>query len=271
MALQTAIRRTPSTLVRNPVLFAPVLALTLLQVPQLLLQSSAPLLASLVSLAASALYLVAVPFVQAGLIGMADEALDGRTSLSTFVAAGTEHFVSVFVVSLILFVVNVVLGAVAFVAGVVGVVSLYPGGAPGTGGPNTALLVAVGLVVLAVVLAYLVVAFLIQFYGQAIVVDDYGAIDSIKHSAGVVRRNVVSVLGYSLLVGAIAGGFGLVVGLGSATVAPEFGAGVAADPFAVSLPSLGAVAASAVTVVLGTLFGGFFGTLSVAYYRELTA
>lgn len=274
MALQTALRRTPPTLVDNPVLFVPVLALTLLQVPQLLLQSSAPLVASLVSLAASALYLVAVPFFQAGIIGMADEALDGLTSLSTFVAAGKEHFVSVFVVYLILLVVNVALGLIAFVAGIVGAVSLLgalPTGAPDPGGVNVALLAAVAVVVLAVVLAYLVVAFLIQFYGQAIVIDDYGAIDSITHSAGVVRRNVVSVLGYSVLVGVLAGGFGLVIGLGSALAAPQFGAGGAVDPFVVSMPSLGAVAISAVTVVLGTLFGGFFGTLSVAYYRELTA
>lgn len=270
MALQTALRRTPSTLASNPVLFVPVLVLTLLQVPQLLLQSSAPILASILSLALSALYLVLVPFVQAGLIGMADEALDGRTSLSTFVAAGKEHFVSVFVVYLILLAVNIALGVIAFIAGIVGVVSFYPGGAAGTGGPNTALLAVVAVVVLAAVLAYLVVAFLIQFYGQAIVIDDYGAIDSIRHSVGVVRRNVVSVLGYTLLVGVLAGAFGLVVGLGSALAAPSM-SGAPVDPFAVGLPSLGAVGASALVVVLGTLFGGFFGTLSVAYYRELTA
>jgi len=269
VALQTALRRTPSTLASNPVLFVPVLVLALLQVPQLLLQSSAPILASIVSLALSALYLVLVPFIQAGLIGMADEALDGRTSLATFVAAGKEYFVSVFVVYLILLAVNIVLGVVAFVAGIVGVVGLSPGGAAGSG-PNTALLAVVAVVVLAAVLAYLVVAFLIQFYGQAIVIDDYGAIDSITHSVGVVRRNLVSVLGYTLLVGVLAGAFGLVVGLGSALAAPSM-SGTPVDPFAVGLPSLGAVGASALVVVLGTLFGGFFGTLSVAYYRELTA
>ncbi|WP_348612927.1 hypothetical protein [Halobaculum rarum] len=269
MALQTALRRTPSALASNPVLFVPVLVLTLLQVPQLLLQSSAPILASLVSLALSALYLVFVPFVQAGFIGMADEAFDGPTSLATFVAAGKEHFVSVFVVYLIVLAVNIALGVIAFIAGIVGVVSLYPGGAAGTGGPNTALLAVVALVVLAAVLAYLVVAFLIQFYGQAIVIDDYGAIDSVTHSVGVVRRNVVSVLGYTVLVGVLAGAFGLVVGLGSVLTSPSMQAAV--DPSAVGLPSLGTVATSAVLVVLGTLFGGFFGTLSVAYYRELTA
>jgi hypothetical protein len=58
---------------------------------------------------------------------------------------------------------------------------------------------------------------------------------------------------------------------GDTAAAPQFGAPGPIDPFVVSLLSLGAVAASAMTVVLGTLFGGFFGTLSVAYYRELTA
>lgn len=267
MALQTALRRTPSTLASNPVLFVPVFVLALLQVPQLLLQSSAPILASLVSLALSALYIVLVPFVQAGLIGMADEALDGGTSLATFVAAGKGHFVSVFVVYLILFGVNIALGAIAFVAGAVGVVSFYPGGAAGAGGPNTALLAAVVLVVLAVVLAYLLVAFLIQFYAQAIVIDGHDAIESIKHSVRLVRRNVVSVLGYTLLVGVLAGAFGLVIGLGSALAAPSMQGAV--DPFAVSVPSLGAVGVSALVVVLGTLFGGFFGVLSVSYYRTL--
>ncbi|MFC7097625.1 hypothetical protein [Halobaculum marinum] len=262
MALQTALRRTPATLVRNPALFVPVLVLTLLQTPQLLLQSSAPLLASVVSLAVSALFLVVTPFVQAGFIGMADEALDGHTSLSTFVAAGKANFVQVFLVYLLLVGVNLALGLFGFVAAVVAVVSLYPGG----GTPSTPLLVAAGLVVLAVVLAYLVLVFVVQFYGQAIVVDDYDALDALRHSYALVRRNLVSVLGYTLLVGALGGGFGAVVGLSSVLTMPA----VPTDPLAVGFPSLGAVALSAVLIVVGTLFGSFIGTLSVSYYRELT-
>ncbi|UIP00414.1 hypothetical protein Hbl1158_03350 [Halobaculum sp. CBA1158] len=268
MALQTALRRTPSTLAADPVLFVPVLLLTLFQVPQLLLQSSAPLIAGVVSLVFSLVYVVAVPFVQAGLIGMVDEALDERTSLATFVAEGKENFVPVFVVYLILFGVNLALGAIAFVAVLFGAIGFFPAGGAGAE-PDLALVAAVGIVLLAVVLAYLLVAFLIQFYGQAIVIDDRDAIDAITHSAGLVRRNLASVLGYTLLVGVLAGAFGLVVGLASALAAPTVPAG--ADPFVVSMPSLRAVGVSALTVVLGTLFGGFFGTFSVAYYRELTA
>ena len=263
MALQTALRRTPSTLLRNPVLFVPVLLLTLLQTPQLLLQSSAPILASVVSLAISALFLVVTPFVQAGFIGMADEALDGRTSLSTFVAAGKANFVQVFLVYLVLVGVNLALGILVFLAAVFGVVGVSLGG----GGSNTALLVVAALVAVAVVLAYLLLVFLIQFYGQAIVVDGFDALGSITHSYALVRRNLASVLGYTLFVGVLAGGFGLVVGISSAITAPA----APTDPFAVGLPSLGAVAGSALLVVVGTLFGSFFGVFSVSYYRELAA
>lgn len=263
MALLSALRRTPSTLLRNPVLFVPLLVLLLLQTPQLLLRSSAPLLASLLSLAVSAVFLVAAPFVQAGFIGMADEALDGRTSLSTFVAAGKANFVQVFLVYLLLVGVNLAFGIVAFVAGVVGVVSLYPGG----GTPSTPLLVAAGLVAAAIVVAYLLLVFVVQFYAQAIVVDGYDALGSVKHSYAVVRRNLASVLGYTLLVGVLGGGFGLVVGLSSVLAAPPT---PTTDPFTVGLPSLGAVAVSALVAVLGTLFGGFVGVFSVSYYRALT-
>ncbi|MFC7071142.1 hypothetical protein [Halobaculum lipolyticum] len=262
MALLSAFRRTPSTLLRNPVLFVPVLVLSLLQTPQLLLQSSAPILASVVSLAVSALFLVVTPFVQAGLIGMADEALDGPTSLSTFVAAGKANFVQVFLVYLVLVGVNVALGVLVFLAVILGFAGVSLGG----GGGNTALLVVAALVGVAVVVAYLLLAFLVQFYGQAIVVDGFDALGSIKHSYAVVRGNLVSVLGYTLLVGVLAGVFGVVVGVSSAMAAPA----APTDPLHLGLPSLGAVAVAALVVVLGTLFGSFFGVFSVSYYRALT-
>lgn len=79
MAVLNALRRTPSALARNPVLFVPILALALVQVPQLALQSINPLLSSVVSLAMSLVFIVVIPFFQGGTIAMADESLDGRT------------------------------------------------------------------------------------------------------------------------------------------------------------------------------------------------
>lgn len=264
VALQTALRRTPSALVRNPVVFVPVIALSALQVPQLLLQSSAPLVAAGASVLGSLLSVVLAPFLQAGIVGMADEALDGRTSLSTFVAAGREHYVSVFVVYLLLIGVNIALGVLVFLGVLAGAIG-FAGSSGGT--PDTAVLAVLALVGGAVLLAYLLFVFAIQFYGQAIVLDGFDAIASVRHSAGLVRRNLASVFGYSLLVSVFGGGSGVVAGLASATATTPS----AADPFAVGLPSLGPVATAAVVLVASALFGGVFGVFSVSFYREIRA
>lgn len=263
MALLSALRRTPSALVRNPVVFVPILVLSALQTPQLLLQSRAPLLASAISLVLSAVYLVAVPFVHAGLIGMADEALDGRTSLSTFVAEGKANFIQVFLVYLAVVAVNFVFGLVVIFGALLAAVSLYPGG----GTPSTPVLAGLGIVGGGFLLAYLLLAFFIQFYAQAIVVDDCDAVESIRRSVSLVRSNLVSVVGYSLLVAVLAGGFGLVGAAASLLSQPDG----PAMPVVSGLPSVPVVAVALVIVVGGTLFGGFLGVFSVSYYRELAA
>jgi hypothetical protein len=101
MAVLSALRRTPGALQRNPILFVPVLVITLFQVPQLVLQSINPLLASVVSLEFSLIFILVKPFFQAGIIGMADEALDGRTSLESFLREGKVNYVSVLVACLV--------------------------------------------------------------------------------------------------------------------------------------------------------------------------
>ncbi|WP_435065161.1 hypothetical protein [Halobaculum sp. EA56] len=264
MALQTALRRTPSALARNPVVFVPAFALSALQVPQLLLQSSAPLVAAGVSILGSLLSVVLAPFVQGGLFGMADEALDGRTSLSTFLREGRDNYVTLFVVYLLLIGLNLALGVLVFIGAVVGVFGVAAGDG---GGPGAVLLAVAALVGGGVLLAYLLVVFLIQFYGQAVVLDGLGAVDSLRHSAGLVRRNLASVLGYTLVVGALSAAFGIAVALASAAGATP----PAADPFAVGLPSPADAAVAALVLAGSTLFGGAFGVLSVAFYRELDA
>ncbi|WP_277554191.1 hypothetical protein [Halobaculum limi] len=261
MALLSALRRTPSALVRNPVVLVPVLVLSALQTPQLLLQSRAPLLASAISLVLSLLYLVAVPFVHAGLVGMADEALDGHTSLATFVGEGVANFVQVFLVYLAVVAVNLLFGLITIFGVFVAVVSLYPGG----GTPSTPVLAGLAILGGGFLLAYVLLAFFVQFYAQAIVIDDCDAVESIRRSASLVSSNLVSVVGYSLVVAVLAGGFGLVGAAASLLSQPN---GPAMSVVS-GLPTVPPVAIAVVIVVGGTLFGGFLGVFSVSYYREL--
>ncbi|WP_255151375.1 hypothetical protein [Halorarius halobius] len=262
MAVLSSLRRTPGALARNPIVFVPVFVLLLTQVPTMLLQATFPILASLVSLLVSLLFIVVVPFFQGGLIAMSDEALDGTTSLDRFVAAGKANYTSLLVAYLLLLVANFVLGVVGFLAAIVAGVAVFAG----AGGPSLAAVGVLGAGLLLFLLAYLAVVFFIQFYGQAVVLDGHGAIDGLKHSVGVVRGNLLSSLGYSLLVGLLGLVAGGVFGVASLLTTPEATAGTA-----LAQPSPGVLAGVGVVVlVVGTLFGGFFGVYSVAFYRELT-
>lgn len=97
MGALKALQRSPGARTRNPVLVIPVLAIGLFQLPQLLLQATSPRLASLTSLGISAVFVFVMPFFQGGIIGMADEALTGRTRLGSFLAGGRAHYVHMFV------------------------------------------------------------------------------------------------------------------------------------------------------------------------------
>ena len=265
MAVLRALRQTPRALARNPVVFVPVLALLVLQVPQFVLQSVSPLLGVVASLGLSLVFLIAVPFFQAGMVGIADEALDGRTSLKAFVDAGKSNYLSLLVAYLALIAINFVLGTIGFVAALSGGVFFFDGG--GLASIPTSVLVVVGVALALVTLAYLAVVFLVQFYGQAIVVDGFDAVDGLKHSVKVVRRNLASTLGYTVLVTVLGGVAGLVFGIAGALTSPGAMAGTTAQ---FTEPSLGVVVAGAALVaVFGTAFGGFFSVYSVAFYRAI--
>jgi len=261
MALLKALRQTPSALQRNPRLFVPVLVILLFQIPQFGLQAINPLVASVVSLVLSLVFIFIMPFFQAGIVGMADEALDGQTSLESFVREGKSNYVSILVVSLLLVAVNFALGFVAFFVAIFGGFAAYSD----TGGVGIGVLVIVGLIVALVALAYLLVIFFLQFYSQAIVIDDLGAVDGVKHSISVVRRNLVSTLGYSVFVGILGGVAGGVFGIGSLLTSPQ-SSSVLALP---EIPIAGVVGVTFLILVCGTLLGGFFGVYSVAFYRTI--
>lgn len=261
MAVITALHQTPSALRRNPILFVPVLVFGVLQAPQLILQSVNPLLASLVSMVLSLVYLVVVPFFQAGLLGLADEALDGTTSIDTFVQQGKSNYISVLVAYLLLVAINFVLGFVGLLVVVFGGVLVVAEG----GSLSLLSLLVLALVGGVLLLCYLVFVFFIQFYGQAIVIDDDSAIDGIRRSMGLVKRHAVSVLGYSLLVGLVGGISGLFLGAVSILASPQN-----TELLALPQPSLPVIVGSVVLVVLGTtILGAVLVTYSVAFYRQL--
>lgn len=249
-----------ATLWRNPIVFVPVLAWTCIQVPGPLLREVNPLLASAFSPWRPLLLITVTPFVHAGLIGMADEALDGSTSLRTFVRTGREHYASVFPAYIVVASVNTVLGFGILL----GVAFLFLFGA---GAPNLIALVIGGVVVLVLVASLLVLVF-IQFYGHAIVIDGAGFVEGLKRSASLVRQHLLRTLGYSVL--------------GSITAA-IFAVGVVASylwlcswnptTFGLPLPQLSApeiAGGTALVLAVQTLVGGAFATYSVAFYHAIS-
>lgn len=264
MAVFDALRESPSALLRNPIVLVPVILLAALQLPQLALQAVNPLLGAAVSLVVSVAIIFLVPFFQGGIVAMANEALDGRTSLGTFVDAGKSNYVSIFGAYLVLLGINLALGVVTIVASAVvggGVLAMAQGGASGGGGVGV--LAILGIVAVGF-LVYLLIAFFLQFYGHAIVLDDLGAIAGLKRSAVRVRHNIVSTVGYMLLSGVVGGGVGLLFGVLSLLTTPGAAAGAGIDVPVAAVVVVAVVATAATGVV-----GAFLGIFSVAVYRRL--
>lgn len=261
MAVVSALRRTPGALARNPVVFLPMVVLVALQFPQLIAQTVDPILASVVSLGLTALYIFVVPFVQGGLIAMADEALESETSLDTFLDAGRANYVSLLVVYFGLVAVNAVLGFLAVFAGVFLAIGFIVSAGDGVG---LAVSVVAGLVLALAVLAYLLVGFFVQFYAQAVVLDGFSASDGLKQSVRVVRGNLASTFGYSLVILVVSLVLGGGVALVSYVSTPPTG-----GPASPELTLTSALLLGGVLTVFGTLLGGAFAVYSVAFYREL--
>ena len=259
VALQS-IRPAVSSIVRNPLLLVVTAAYGVLQLPQFVGQSLSPLAGAALSLAVSGLILVTLPFYQGGLLAMADEARTGSTALSTFISAGKSNYLALLLAYLGLIAVATVFFIIGFVVAIFGGISVIAGG-----DANTALLVILGLLGALIVLTYLLAMFFIQFYGHEIVLGDSDVIEGFKNSVSLVRSNLVSVLGYSIILfvgGAVLGVFASVA---SIVFTPD-------NPLASVLPDLSIailLAAGVVYLVSSALLGAFYATYSVCVYREL--
>lgn len=273
MAVLSALGTAGSAVRRNPVVLAAAAIYGLVYVPTLLLQASGSVALNLLGSGYSFLALFVAPFIAGGVLAMANEAIDGRTDWRMFVTGGKQNYLRILVAALLYGVVSLIVGvALSFVAFAV----VLAGSGVGAGG---GLVIAVALLFGGVVaLALFVAGFFLQFYPHAVVVEGYGVADAFKRSAGLVRNHFASALGYTALLVALSVGIGvasflaslLVLG-GGALLEPAGVGGAAGAPGpATSGPSLVVLAGYAVGyVVMSGVVGGYVGTYSVAFYREL--
>ncbi|TQQ83440.1 hypothetical protein EGH24_01195 [Halonotius terrestris] len=261
MAAIRSLKPAIGSLVRNPIILVVAAAVGVLQLPQFALQSMSPLLAGVGSLLFSGVFLLFLPFYQGGMLGMADEARTGTTDLGTLIDVGKSNYISLLlayvVVIAVVFAFTLLGGIVAAVAGAGAVI--------GGGQPSTAVLVGIGLIGLLFGLAYLAAVLLIQFYAHAIVLEDTSVTDGFKRSISLVRSNLLSAVGYAVIV---FGGGGLAGGIGAAAsllFSPQPALQSALPE--VSLPLL--VGGAVVYILVLALLGGFYATYSVTFYRDI--
>ena len=279
MSALHALRPAVGGIVRNPILVLVTALFGVSQLPNLLVQSTSPVLASVISLVTFGVLVLVLPFFQGGLLGMADEALDGGTGLGTLVATGKANYVSLLLGYFVLLAVNMIFGFIAFMGALIVVIGGSVAGMGGDGaaavdaptlGFDPTLLVVVAVVAVVFVLAYLLVAFFVQFYAHAVVLDDAELVDGFRRSAGLVRSNLLSVFGYTALLTVGGAVVGLLAGGGSLLFGPQQPPN---SPFAAVVsvePTTAVLAAVALGYVLVTgAVGAFYATYSVAFYRSI--
>lgn len=261
MVVVDSLRPVPGALRRNPVLLVPTFAIALLNLPWLLVQPVDPVVSSGLSMGQWGLLVFVFPFFQGGLLGMADEGLAGTTGLGTFIEWGRRFYLSLLVGYILLISGSIAVGVGAGVGSFVMVAAFFGGGR----GVGPAVLVGVGLLLVAVLLAFLTVVFFVQFYAQAVALEDRGAVDGFKRSAGLVRRNLLPAFGYSVVVGFVSGPVGLGYGAASLLLSPR-------SLLALDLPTFspaGVALVALVLTVVATVLGSFFWVYSVAFYRAI--
>jgi hypothetical protein len=260
MGAISAGRQAAGAVTRNPILIVVAAVLGLIQLPQLFMQSADSVAIVAASGLFSLLFLFLYPLIVGGIIGMGDEAIEGTTSLGTFVSTGKANYVSLLGAFLILFGLGVVYVIGMVVVGAVGGFAVVSAGGDALGG---AAFLGIAAVVLVAFLLYFVLFFFIQFFLQAIVLDGAGAVGGFRHSIGAVRGNKLSTLGYSFVLGLIGGVFGVFGTVFGLLGAPQTAGGLPA-------PSPGVVAVAAVVfVVLTGIVGAFSMTYGVAFYRDI--
>lgn len=288
MVVVTALRSALETLLREPVLFLAGLLVGLITLPQNAAQLAG---IPLVPTALQVLTFFVTPFVVAGLLGMADEARSGDTSLGTLRRTGRERYTALLLGNLLEFALVTAL-SIALVIVLLLVVAVVVGGSALAGGfdPSAVSPAAAGIAFLVValgLLAFLLVVFFVQFFSVAIVVEEAGPVDAFTRSYRVVRENLLATFGYSVVTVVV--GVVTTVPLTGAVLwrtigsleALDAGAGAGGGMPVAPGAGLGAVgtvfspveiaALSAISLLLSTVLTTFSKTYAVTFFRAVTS
>lgn len=249
---------------RNPVIWILVFAYSLASAGLAGLQVVDPVLV----LAGYAVLLFVVPFYLGGIIGTIAEGLRDSATVGGFFSAGTSNYLSIFGGSIVLGIITFVL---YFVVGIVGLIlAIFVLGFGSMADVTSAAIAVLAVGGLIALLVVLLPWFFLQFFPAAVVVDDLGLVDSFKRSGGLVKGNLVSVVGFDLLA--------FLISLVAQIPTVYMAALSAEDPE--SLENAGQSALSALsttelgiylamTVVLGTIVTAITQAFYVAYYDQL--
>jgi hypothetical protein len=268
MGAISALAMAAGTLRRNPIIFVGVFVLSAIGS----LTTIGQVWGGLVVLGAGLAGLILMPFLTGGVLGMAEEATAGGTSLATLLSEGKANYLTLLLATivqlLILFLAGVVWAIGLFVLVLGGGIAL--GGIGGGAGTGAALGIGIVVVVLSLLVFFLPIYF-IQFYDVAIVISDTGAWGAFKRSFGFVRRHLLSTLGYTILAQAInllvlIPTFWLLYGaplsLAEVQTAAQRMAGASTVETLIPLV--------AYSLIAGTLVSSLLVTYRVAYYTSLT-
>lgn len=256
MSAISTLKSTPETLRNNPVIFVGILILIGVGA----ISSVAQTLSTVGVFLFAVVFFLVTPFFNAGVIGLIERSLTADASLSTIFSKGREHYVTLLIATILQGLLFGVLGAIVGIGGVfVGIFAVA--GLGSVGG---------GLAVAAMILLFVVVPlFFLQFFDLAVVVSDTGALESFKRSYSLVRNNVRSVLGFSILVnliGAITAIPGNWLLFGSPTTVEELqNTFVQAGG---SIPSDGLLPYVVFLVIVGTIIRAVTLTYRVHFYTS---
>ena len=265
MAVVRSLKPAIGSLVRNPVIIAVAAVIGLLQLPQLPVPITSPLLATAVSVRVSGLLLCVLHFYQGGIIGMADDARTGTTNVGVLIDTRKSNYVSLLLSSAVVVAIAIAFGIIVAISAVVGGVGLVAGGdqlSPGFLAVSPAILAVVALSGLG---GYLVVMVCIQFYAHEIVLNDAAVADGFTGSASLVRENLLSAIGDSLLMFVGGGRIGGLSGAASILLSPQ-------PPLQSVLPALSLpvmIGVGLVSILATALLGAFYATYSVTFYHNI--
>ncbi|MEY7850015.1 hypothetical protein AB7C87_12555 [Natrarchaeobius sp. A-rgal3] len=215
-------------------------------------------------------WLLVFPFVMGGFLGMALEAVRGsEASLERFARSGRTYYVRLLLATVLYGVVVFGFVVAAMLLSMAGsMVTFVLAVVASTVVPPEVIMVVtvVSLVVgiLLVVVAVLALLMGLQFYSVAIVVEDKGVVPSFRRSVGVVRRNLSSVIGFSIL-WLVAVDVFLTPEITLVAVLSQYGL---AELLTME-PAVGQAVSVAFSAVVATVAAAYFYTVYTAYYVRL--